>query len=441
MRLEPAEVAELPLAGALRDLEGNLLAATPEWRGAGPGSTAYLIGRGHLVVAPQVATPELDTLIERLLTTLREASQAATADDARRIEVLSAGLELVAGRPPRAEQTGDVRRVLELALAAIPARTQGLLTEVEEPLPELKVLAPAAIALAVTQLAVNAHQHEGVTKLRLRVDRGPSFYVEWPNTAPRPVRVDSHRHPSRREGWGWGYVQMVADALGASALPPGPTTPGMVGACLGLGTVQLTLPLAEVRAGVVRRSTLTWDQDPEASRFGEPVHGFLVELLAAAALQPGRITYSDLYQARAVGDRTWVALAPESGASRARDLIRGLAHERALWRAPEPHATRLHGLTSLLGIALGEPWPSVPPSVWSELAPIAAQALGVRLPTRLEVLVVPDPRIVAVLLAELGGRLSVRAGQVYVQPSVEAAQGAFWTAVAGHGSRTLHVNP
>src|SRR5207237_4054849 len=154
------------------------------------------------------------------------------------------------------------------------------------------------------QLAVNAHQHEGATRVRLRVDRGPSFYVEWPNPARRTVRVDSHRHPSRREGWGWGYVQMVADALGATALPPGPTAPGMVGACLGLGTVQLTLPLAEVKAGLVRRSTLAWDQDSEASGFGEPVGGFLVELLAAAALQPGRITYLDLYQARAWGERT-----------------------------------------------------------------------------------------------------------------------------------------
>jgi hypothetical protein len=441
MRLEPAEIPELPLAGALWDFEGNLLAATPEWSGAGPGSTAYLLGRGHLVVAPQVAAPELDTLMERLLTTLREAGQAATADDARRIEVLSAGLALVAGRPPRAEETGDVRRVLELAQAAIPARTQGLVTEVQEPLPELKVPAPAAVALAVTQLAVNAHQHEGATRVRLRVDRGPSFYVEWPNPARRTVRVDSHRHPSRREGWGWGYVQMVADALGATALPPGPTAPGMVGACLGLGTVQLTLPLAEVRAGLVRRSTLAWDQDSEASRFGEPVGGFLVELLAAAALQPGRITYLDLYQARALGERAWVALAPESGASRARDLIRGLAHERALLRAPETHATRLQGLASLLGIALGDPWPSVPPSVWSDLAPIAARALGVRLPSSLEVLVLPDPRILAVLLSELQGRLSVRAGEVHVHPSPEAAQGDFWAAVAADGSRGLHVNP
>ena len=113
-----------------------------------------------------------------------------------------------------------MRRVLELAQAAIPARTQGLVTEVQEPLPELKVPAPAAVALAVTQLAVNAHQHEGATRVRLRVDRGPSFYVEWPNPARRTVRVDSHRHPSRRGGWGWGYVQMVADALGATALTP-----------------------------------------------------------------------------------------------------------------------------------------------------------------------------------------------------------------------------
>ncbi|MDQ6789530.1 MAG: hypothetical protein M3075_02525 [Candidatus Dormibacteraeota bacterium] len=441
MRLDPAEVPGLPLPCALLDRDGQALAATPEWAGAGPGSAVFQVGQGHLVVASEVPTPELDTLVGRLLATLEEAAGAVTAVEARRLEVLSAGLALVAGRPPSAELMGDVRRVLELALAAIPARTQGLVVEVVEPLPELAVPAPAAVALAVTQLAVNAHQHERASRVRLRVDRGPSFYVEWPSSAPRTVRVESHRHTSRRGGWGWGYVQMVADALGATALPPGPCGPGAIGACLGLGGVQLTLPLAEMGGGAVRRATLAWDQDPGVPRFGEPVRGALVELLSAAAREPGRIAYRDLYRARAGVHGTWVALPPESGASRARDLIRGLAHERALWSAPEPHATRLHGLVSLLGIALGEPWPSVPPSVWADLAPQAARALRVPLPSSLESLVLPDPRLLAVLLSELEGRLLESGGQVYVQPSPAAARGPFWAALGAEPTGVLHVNP
>ena len=58
MRLDPAEVVDLPLAAALLDREGRQLAATPEWLGAGPGSIVYLLGQAHLLVAPEVPTPE-----------------------------------------------------------------------------------------------------------------------------------------------------------------------------------------------------------------------------------------------------------------------------------------------------------------------------------------------------------------------------------------------
>jgi hypothetical protein len=331
--------------------------------------------------------------------------------------------------------------VLELAAAAISARTRGLAVELQGPVPDLAVPAPAAVALALTQLAVNAQQHEKATRLQLRVAAGPTFYVEWPDPSQGTVRMASHRHPLRRTRWGWGYVQMVADALGATALPPGPTVEGMVGACLGLGSVQLTLPLALVRGNRVERSTLAWDQDPQAPGIGEAPVGPLAGLLRAAAGQPGRIAYRDLYRARAVNDHSWLALAPEAGTSRARDLVKGLAHERALWTAPEPLATRLHGLAALLGIALGEPWPSVPPSVWEASAPAAAEALGVPLPAGLEVLVLPDPRVVAVLLSELDGRLLLRGGQLYVEPSASRSGCGWLSALAGSSAHGVHVNP
>jgi len=35
-------------------------------------------------------------------------------------------------------------------------------------------------------------------------------------------------------------------------------------------------------------ATLAWDQDSRVSRFGEPVRGALLELLSAAAREPGR---------------------------------------------------------------------------------------------------------------------------------------------------------
>jgi hypothetical protein len=440
VRLDPAEVVELPLAAALLDRDGRHLAATPEWLGAGPGAIVYQLGQAHLLIAAEVPTPELDSLVERLLETMREAGAIVSSGDSKRIEVLVAGLELVAGRPPGASGAGTVWQVLELAAAAISARTQGVAVDLQGPVPDLRVPAPAAVALALTQLAVNAHQHEKAARLQLRVAAGPTFYVEWPDPSRGTVRMASHRHPSRRSGWGWGYVQMVADALGATALPPGPTVEGMVGACLGLGSLQLTLPLALVRGNRVERSTLAWDQDPRAPAIGEDP-GALAQLLRAASEEPGRIVYRDLYRARAVGDHAWMALAPESGTSRARDLVKGLAHERALWSAPEPLATRFHGLAVLLGIALGEPWPSVPPSVWETSAPAAAEALGVPLPARLEVLVLPDPRVVAVLLSELDGTLRLQGGQLYVEPSTSDARCAWLSALGGLDTKGVHVNP
>ena len=440
MRLDPAEVVELPLAAALLDREGRHLAATPEWLGAGPGSAVYQLGQAHLLVAPDVPTPELDALVGRLLQTMEEASAALPASDSRRIEVLAAGLALVAGRPPQTSSTGDAWQVLELAAAAISARTQGVAVELRGPVTDLAVPAPAAIALALTQLAVNAQQHENARVLQLRVAAGPTFYVEWPDPSQGSVRMTAHRHSLRRPRWGWGYVQMVADALGASALPPGPTGAGMVGACIGLGTFQLTLPLALVRDGRVERSTLAWDQDPQAPGIGGAPAGVLGQLVLAAGRLPGSIAYRDLYRARVIGEHAWLALAPESGTSRARDLIKGLAHERALWSAPEPLATRLQGLATLLGIALGEPWPSVPPSVWATSAPEAARAMGVALPASLDVLVLPDPRLVAVFLSELEGRLVLRSGQLYVEPSPTHA-GCAWLTALGGSAAGLHVNP
>jgi hypothetical protein len=277
------------------------------------------------------------------------------------------------------------------------------------------------VALAVTQLAVNAQQHEEVAAVNLRVAPGPTFYVEWTAQRSGPAGIQSHRHPLRRERWGWAYVQMVADALGAAALPPGPTRPGVTGACLGLGSVQLTLPLARVAGGRVDRSTLAWDQDPDVPRFGCPLTGVVAELVSAARQRPGEVVYFDLYRSRHSGDHTWLALAPEAGSNRARDLLRGLAHERSLWRAPEPHATRLHALVGLLGVALGDPWPTVPPSVWSSLAPPAAAALGVSLPAQLDTVAPPDPRLLAVLLAELRGELVQEGERIYVLPSPSAA--------------------
>jgi len=237
-------------------------------------------------------------------------------------------------------------------------------------------------------------------------------------------------------------VQMVADALGGSALPPGPAGPGMAGACLGLGAARLTLPLACVRDGRVERATEAWEQDGRMSgALHQAATGALAALVAAAAERPGRIVYRDLYRARRSRERTWVALAPESGSVRVRDLLRGLRHERALLRAPEPHATRLLALATLLQVVLGEPWPSVPPGVFAEELPAACAGLGIPAPEPLDAVCPPDPWATAFLLAELGGRLVRRAEEVHLVVGPEAAGSPLLRALSPGPDGWLRINP
>jgi len=412
MRLEPSEVPGLPLPAALVDRDGAVVAATPEWAGPCPGTLAYRAGAGHLLVAPDVPAPELDALMGRLLDEVAAAAAALAGDAALHAAVLGAGLALVAGRPVGAAPAGTAADVVALTEAAVRARTQDLTVEVARPLPDAAAPAPAAIALALVQLAVNAQQHEEARLVRLRVGPGPTFSVEWAGP-PHAAAVTSHRHALRRQGWGWGYVRMVADALGGVALPPGPAGPGMTAACLGLGAPRLGLPLACVRDGRVERSTEGWDDDPDMPALGEPVAGPLASLTEAAAGRPGSIVYLGLHRARLRHGRTWAALAPESGSSRARDVLRGLHHERALWSSPEPQATRVSALTTLLQVAMGEPWPSAPPSVWAEVLPAACAALGVPAPA-VDSMCPPEPRVAAFLLAETGGELAVRGDEVWL---------------------------
>jgi hypothetical protein len=413
MRLDPAEVPALPLAASLRDLDGRPVVATQEWAGPCPGTLTYHTGQGHLLVAPDEPAIELDGLMGRLLAALRDAAARMEGDPAGRTAVFTAGLELMSGRPPSGY--GAVAQALDLAVAAIPARTRDLAVTIEEPIPNGPVPAPAAVALALVQLAVNAQQHEGASWVALRVAAGPTFYVEWPSSDVFSTELRSHRHVLRRRRWGWGYVQMVADALGGSALPAGPTGPGRQGASLGLGAARLTLPVACVRGDRVERATLAWDQDPDVPGFGQPLTGALADLVRRTEANPGRVEFHDLYRARSASGRTWIVLSPESDSARARDLLRGMTHEQALWSVPEPHATRVHALAALLAGALGEPLPAVPPSVWDEVLPAACAALGLDLPPPAGAMILPDPRLAAFLLAEAGGRLVTTGDEVRLE--------------------------
>jgi hypothetical protein len=144
-------------------------------------------------------------------------------------------------------------------------------------------------------------------------------------------------------------------------------------------------------------------------------------VLTAAEGEPGVIVRHGVLSARAAPSVTWVALPPETGADRTRDVLRGLDHERALWSAPEPHATRVHGLLSVLGRSLGDPATAYAPEAFARELPRACQALGIPAPAGRPLLACPDPRATAFLLAELGGELAGEPDGTFLVPGPRAA--------------------
>ncbi|HEY7200070.1 MAG TPA: hypothetical protein VIC57_07665 [Candidatus Dormibacteraeota bacterium] len=432
MRLDPAEIPELPFPAGLFDMSGSLVASTPEWRGALPGSVSFYTGAGHLVVGAATPTaPELEALMGELLRAVREALPAMDHAAALRTAVLLAGLELVSGRPLDERDVGTTSNVLEYAAASIRTRAPSLGVEIQPEERPRTVPTPATIALALVQFATNASTHEfsdaastrRVDAIRLRVAGGPSFYVEWRTESPAGVAVRTSRHEQRRERWGWGYVRMAADALGGAALPPGLTGDGMEGACFSIGSRMLTVPLACYDGGRLRRRTQSWEQETvhAAAEARPAIAAELSEVLHEAEAEPGAIVSTDVFCARRSGQRTWAALPPEAGSHRVRDVLRALDHERALWAAPEPHATRVHALTVVLARAAGDDWPTFDPSTWAALFPVACAAMGVQAPDVAGAAVYPDPRVAAYLLAELGGELSVADDVVVYRPPAAGA--------------------
>ena len=417
MRLDPGEVAQLPLAAALVDREGATLAATPEWQGPTAGTISYHAGEARLLVGPGGRRwPAQEEVMGRLLAEIRAAVSAL--DDRRALcaEVLGSGLSLVAGRPV-GDQAGTAAEVLARARTVIQARVPEVQVETM-PAPHRPVPGRDLIALALLQLATNAVAHGGGTRLRLRAGPGPTFYVEWPTPGPQPAVPAGQSHPALRRRWGLGYVRMVADHLGATALPPGPTAPGWAGPCLSLGNRRLTLPLALYDGRRLVRSTQTWEQglrglDPDVVG---TVLADLTTVLGAAARQPGAIVREGILSARRAGAGTWVALLPAMGPERARDTLRGLDHERALWSAPEPHATRVHGLIAVLDRSLGGQPSAFAPEAFARELPRACAALGVPPPDPGPLLACPDPRTLAFLLAELGGELVAEGGATFLVP-------------------------
>src|SRR6202051_1644613 len=167
VNLSLAEIAELPLAAALVDAAGAVIARTPEWDGPGPGAVSYPVRSVRLVVRTEPASAQCDELLSRLLDAIDSAARALTGIQAQRVRMLAGSLRLVAGREPGGWDTTD--DVIDMARAGITART-GLSVEVAAEAAR-PVLGPEIAALVLVQLAVNAERHDAATAVRIEVDR------------------------------------------------------------------------------------------------------------------------------------------------------------------------------------------------------------------------------------------------------------------------------
>src|SRR5437660_12731986 len=75
VRLDAGEIGQLPLACALVDGEGRLIAASPEWAGPSPGTVSFNTGHAQLLVAVDAASVHLNALMTRLLDELAAAAR------------------------------------------------------------------------------------------------------------------------------------------------------------------------------------------------------------------------------------------------------------------------------------------------------------------------------------------------------------------------------
>jgi hypothetical protein len=402
MNLTIAEIRELPLPAALLDRDDEVIAATPEWQGAGPGTVLYALRGTRLAVASVVTDPASAALLDRLLTAMEATAEALGGTQRLRIAMLASSLRVVAGR--RVTTAGTSHDVIDLAVAGITART-ALEVRVDGR-PAFPVQAPEVAALALVQLAVNAERHTRTTSVTL-VQDGSAFHVVWPGAAGHPALITARSHRDRQR-WGLGFCRIAADTLGGAVYPPADRGDGTVAATLELGLHDLALPVAAVRAHRVLKATRTWDEETGCLPGAAVEPGSrLASCLDAAGASPGTVVCRDGWTARMARERSWVAIPPDDILERARDVLDGIAHERALWEGiAQPLQARVYALASLLAARLGSPLPRVPGGIWNQRMAGLGPALGMRMAVpRVCALGALDPRIAAYLAAELGSEM------------------------------------
>ncbi|MDQ6855617.1 MAG: hypothetical protein M3Z57_00915 [Candidatus Dormibacteraeota bacterium] len=412
MNLTIAEVAELPLGVALLD-RTDVLAHTPEWRGPAPGSVTYRVRRARLVVsADDRPDPVCADVVEALLEEIDRTRTGLPRRQALRVAMLAASLRIVAGRDLGAP--GASADVLEHACAGIASRTN-LTVSVCNDRP-FSVLGPEAAALVLVQLAANAERHEGAVSVHLSAARN-CFSVGWRGPR-RHATATTARRRGDRQRWGLGFARIAADCIGGVVHPPVSDGDGGRSAVLETGLGRLSLPLALVRDGAVHKATRAWDEETSLlPGHVVPAKTRAARCVAAAARTPGQIARLDGWSVRTCAAGTWLAIPPDGIVDRARDVLDGMVHERALWDGvPEPARSRIVALAAILGSMLGADLERVPGDTWNRRAPGLARAFGWTTPLPVfRGAGAVDPRVALFLASEFGDTLEASGDDLYLR--------------------------
>jgi hypothetical protein len=416
VNLTLAEIRELPLAAALFDGE-DLLAHTPEWAGAGPGAVAFPVRGRRLVVSTDATHPMCGRVVAQLLEEIEGIARSLPRRQSLRATMLADSLRIVAGGG--VTTSGGSADVLEHACAGIASRT-ALSVSVDR-CDNFAVLAPSVAALVLVQLAVNAERHEHAESVVLAAAE-EMFTVGWHGSLGAAGAVTARRRAERAR-WGLGFARIAADAIGGVLYPPADEEGGVHTALLEVGLHHLALPLALLSGGAVRKATRAWDEEtallPGSSL---PADSRAARCAAAATSAAGGIVRVDGWSARAVGGgATWLAIPPDAVVDRARDVLDGMVHERALWEGvPEPGRSRIVALAAILAAMLGAELARVPGETWNRRAPDVAAAYGLAAPLpRFDGAGAVDPRVALFLAREFGDRLDADGDDFYLRIAAE----------------------
>ena len=293
MRIGAADVAALPLAVALFDRDGALLASSPEWCGGGLGTVVYRLPTASLAVACEEQDPDVAELLTELMHAMQDAARASDGDRRRRLDVLASSIALVAGIPYLIG--GSTAEVLS-NLNAVLATVSNYSLTVTRHTPG-SVLDVALLTLALRQLVINARRHDDATEVAVAIDAGPTFTLQWHGLAPREG-VTTSRHQGDRDRWGLGFVRLAMDALGGVYLAPGAGDDGRVSAVLAIDrSPRLQLPLAALRDGVVVSASPAWDEETHAPP-GSPLPQHWRHVAEVATASPGTIARDGSRRAR-----------------------------------------------------------------------------------------------------------------------------------------------